>query len=486
MPRNLYSIQEKYFEILKDYFGPFYNYMKKKNIRFDEAFRRIYNNITYAECQTLLESISEDLDDLWKNNSDFILTEVKKIYGIKTYYFWGSTIASRFVNPEENKAIINKQGLYTDTILIDDPLMRTSKMARNYDILYRTFQAFSQSAGLLKAENLILADVDTPIALIIPTSVIPPPDIIKQSYQAITEKLLKLLSDIFNKEFDDEEDIKKFLSDNINSLDDVDILLSKTNAKYSTVVNQIKEVWKLKLWGSKYVTDPSLPEIVADAVYQSFGGFINMGPALASGATKWDSYLLFDSKSFYDGIAQSLEYDGKYINQCTPPEKHLDTTISHIISQSDFKWLGNIPDDLLITMRNNGELMDYRNLFKDCLYPQREINEENFERVSKEINYNLKQLFIKHEKEIESIKEKYSKKLPNQLASLSLTAYLAIFSAIYPPLEVIAPLVGGGNLLSIYNEYKKKCNKIEELSKKPVGILFDAHSKNCTSYDNNV
>ena len=68
-----------------------------------------------------------------------------------------------------------------------------------------------------------------------------------------------------------------------------------------------------------------------------------------------------------------------------------------------------------------------------------------------------------------------AKKYKLKTASLIVSGGLAITASVYPPIAWAASILGGTSISSIIKDYQEKRDKIAELQRKPVAMLFDAH-----------
>ena len=78
--------QERYFEILEDYFGIWYKRMKEKNKSFKEIANEVLKVYSKSMANTEAYSFTEELIRLWEGNLSQLRNEVKELPCLKAYY----------------------------------------------------------------------------------------------------------------------------------------------------------------------------------------------------------------------------------------------------------------------------------------------------------------------------------------------------------------------------------------------------------------
>ena len=131
---------------------------------------------------------------------------------------------------------------------------------------------------------------------------------------------------------------------------------------------------------------------------------------------------------------------------------------------------------MLIKIRKDGELNEFRSILSGALNKYNYSKIEDLDSVVKDIQYELNEVFKNHEKEIKEIVNKYKiGKL--DAAKLIASGTIGVTGFAFPPIALIGSLLGGATVADIVNKYFKKKTKIEELERKPIGILYEAHKK---------
>lgn len=157
-----------------------------------------------------------------------------------------------------------------------------------------------------------------------------------------------------------------------------------------------------------------------------------------------------------------------------PSKHHL---VMNTLRLDDFKWLGNVPTDGIIRMRQEGELQDLRNLLGKNIQDLQNVSDEDFVQIGQEIKYNLNQALKKHAMKVKGLNEKYRRRYNFGIASSVVTGTLAFATALYPPVALatgIASAIGGGTIIGTIEKLMELREEMKELQKKPVAMLFEA------------
>jgi hypothetical protein len=112
-------LTERYFRILRDYFGKDYENFKKEKFR-EEAHLKLRKK--YADKiiqQSLIQTLSEDLEKL---NWQELEATIKRERGIKAQYI-GSEYGYKEPSAWSTSNFIRKTALYADTIVLEEQVL---------------------------------------------------------------------------------------------------------------------------------------------------------------------------------------------------------------------------------------------------------------------------------------------------------------------------------------------------------------------------
>jgi hypothetical protein len=154
--------QSEYFEILEKFFGKPFAEMKKHNITPPQIAEHL------ASQPKIVESFAADVEEFiagikefWEYHGPVIEVHLQELQALKSVF--GGDI---FPSYAEN--IASSAGLYLDTIILPDPLLRIAGLVgrMKHDQLLSLTVKHALSA--LQYKDLVLTDLDPPIVVIAP------------------------------------------------------------------------------------------------------------------------------------------------------------------------------------------------------------------------------------------------------------------------------------------------------------------------------
>jgi gas vesicle protein len=404
---KLLDIQKGYFNIVKKYFGHFYDEAKRNNVSAYDIANSVMRNPRLAKItnEYIDETFGQEINLYWNNNFRDLINEVKKLKGLRLYF-------SGDISPADS-SIINRLGLYADTIIIPDPTLRSigSYMTKAAETNYRNFLLIKTAIKILDYEKIVLANTPQPIALIFPSEIIirdegisekTTPEAILKTVEFLNENLHEQMSDYnswidYFSKISNYEKLEKAIKNKTAFLFD------------SNVGNDLKEqVESLSSYSQKYFKDE---------VTETFKQGFSIIPHSIMGRMGQSLWHITKSEILNSYPVQDAYVSWHYLKWQMQNQKINDKKgfIPSYLLGDNFKILGNTPLDILVKLREGGELQDLR----DCI--NKEINNElssNQEETIKQIQYNLFNEFKRHQKQVEELDKKYRKALKSDIPSM--------------------------------------------------------------------
>ena len=413
---KLLDIQQKYYDLIHDYLDDYYNYMLKNNYTFLETFDKVTKDIFPFDPYIILTSFNEDITSLWDNNYSSIINEVKKFKGIRTHNFYVPDIDD-IENFGKNKPydVINRVGLYSDTIMLDDPMWRATTNIRDYELIYRFYKFLLYGFKIIEMEKIIFADIEQPITMVIPSK-LGDEKSLKTLEEIILKQRLEYVSSLFNKQFTSDNDFQDFLSEKVKSIEDFIKLTKVKYTQHKDFIEDVRNIYDYKTTGfhikGDYTSEgfplKELKECITPDIFDGYSkGFISYCNQMFFKSQIVDAYPLFTKKSVWESSSQFLtdKYLGDNDEQAIKNQSYYCGL--NILTQDCFKWLGNIPTDVLIKLRQDGELSNFRLIINENLNKYREAKLDNLDIIAKDVNYELSNLFKQHERTIKEIHKKF-------------------------------------------------------------------------------
>ncbi len=476
MPQKLKKIQEKYFDILEDYFGQYYNYTLKKDLNLLEFYK--FNKRVPIFGEGILfdfYQLGNELEKLWKNNSNAIKNEICNMGGLKTYYYphYFSLIEETI---GKKKPSILDLALYSDSIFIEDPIFRrvTDIDLFRHELSYRYNQILGYSFQLFKLKDVIFADLDQPIIGIVPTQ-------IKYLFGGENHNAIVDLEAVnfFNRnlkiEFNSFDDVLNYLENyKIENYEDYEKIFKKSGPNARKLVKNV----------SLYLKHIQNQHDIIPPKYMIFDFLLNIGVTnafdkiLYTNAKHLDSIPIYNTKELWIKSIESMKNDQILLNNKIKNKIPKESLLINILNNKNFNFLNNVTPDLLIKLRKEGELQNIRNFMFENLNKIQGLENENISEIIKDFKYNLQEAMKRHSAEIRNIKKRYIRNIKVKTSQAFLSGTLSIMAFYYPPIILLGSILGATTFKEIIDILNEKNIKIEDLSKKPIGILYNISEKN--------
>lgn len=460
---------ERYFSILEDYFGVVLERISKKRYspeEYPQAIAEVYD-------RTLVRPTLDSLyDELMRLDWDSQINATQKVGGLKVSYIGVISAES----PAEIPEFLKKACLYSDTVILNDHISSWMyDWRKNAPDDLPIFEAVARYAiCYLTIKDLFVCDLKPPICTLTPpfTWFLEKSSFENLFTERFEETLLSFASDVFGQIFRSSKELDEFLSkirdfnDFVSRSQKPEMLIDVYGTPYSaSIVEDIKHYTRFY-----YQTELSKPELFKELLNFPATALL---PLMTNGKLTFD--FATDRKGYWDHLMWLMRKDNEAVfEQLRKRGLSKDALILNALQREDLKWLGNVPLNKVIEFRERGELQDLRDLLGKNVHDIENATDEDFNEVGRQVKYNLEEAFKKHDAEAKSLNEKYKRKYDIDVASLIVSGSLGVVSALYPPLALATGIIGGGSIIATVKDFIEKREKLRELQKKPVAILFDA------------
>ena len=137
--------------------------MKKHDVTPHDVARHISSNISAVkELIAYLPNFLGVLKEFWENLGDVARIHVEDMHGMLKGVFGGDLF------PSHNENIASKCGIYTDTIILPDPFMRSLDLFERWEPNKKAYYLIKHALNLLQYKELACADMTPPIVVVIP------------------------------------------------------------------------------------------------------------------------------------------------------------------------------------------------------------------------------------------------------------------------------------------------------------------------------
>jgi hypothetical protein len=458
-------LHEKYFQILDDYFGIHYEEMKRKQQTAEEATNAILRMYNPELADSVLETLGEELAHLDWSGAE---SSVSGQGGVKAYVEGAvDTLASR--KP------IQRLSLYADTVVISRPLQVLKTRQQEWRPTVLLGPIVFDALNLLQLKDLFLADVTPPIAVLVRPLAYATPESSKICDDMMKQDTLTMCSEIFNREFSSVEELRAFVlkHESLGKLcksaknpglftreeDFSRFLIDEVRNHMNTLYRGIPDRF----------TGPEDPRLLVEGITAISGplgiansqllscGCLGAQPT-ADDYERW-RFLIWKFRHDSETVADRLKKTTK------------DSLVMNALQLDGFSWLGNVPIEGIIRMREEGELQNIRDTLSRGIERIEEVSDEDFAAVTRQVGYNLDQEFKRHKAQLKMMDERIRRSYKFNLASLTVGGSIAVMSAMYPPLAILASFLGSASVYDLLKERSKR----NELKRKPVALLFAAY-----------
>jgi hypothetical protein len=473
---SLSEIQNMYFKFIEDSFGHFYEMMLKKDLTPHDAGRALTQN------QKSIEGITENLDEFlgvidqfWEGLGEIAHIHIEDMHGNIKGIFGGDLF------PSHDENIASKCGLYTDTIVLPDPFLRSKHIFAHYPQESRAYYFIKHALNILQYKDLACADVEIPIIAILPDQAALQ-EKEREFFQSLgKDDSLIHAGKLFGRKFESFDELIEFAQEldsierAVAEIGDESRVLFDTEweGDVSAQLNQALENEHYK----RFVNSPGM--LLALQVK----GRMSVSNELLIKSRRLNGTPIIDAPTSWQYLAWKMEYDSERTESETGEhDLHIVRGLQDL-AVNEMEWLGNIPPDALIDIRKQGAMEDIRDMLSNGINDIVNSNPANFHRSRDQIFDNINHAFSQHRKNIEELKAKKWKFAEKDMGSWMVTGSLGVAAAVTGMpvwgLAAIAAdqLLDAPKLKDIPQSIRDLADESKKVKKSPVGMLFSVSKK---------
>ena len=396
---SLSEIQNTYFKFIEINFGHFYEAMVKKNLTPHDVGKSLTQR--QESIRMLTENLDEFLNDIeqyWVGYGEIAHIHIEDMRGNLKGIFGGDLF------PANDENIASKCGIYTDSIILPDPFLRTKHVFANYPEKERVYYLIKHALSILKYKDLACADVDIPIISILP------------DFAALQEEEAEFFSllgkedslvhagKLFGRTFSSFEELIDFaktldtIERAVAEIDDESRVLFDTRwmGDVASQLNQALESEHFK----PFINSPGI--LLAT---QSLGR-MNQSNELLVKSRRLNGTPIIEAPTSWQYLVWKMEYDAERVeHQIGNKDLHIVRGLQDL-SNNEMEWLGNVPSDALIDIRKHGAMEEIREMLGKGINDIVNSNPTNFHRSRDQIFDNIHTAFGQHKKNIDELRAK--------------------------------------------------------------------------------
>lgn len=473
---SLQQIQEEYFNRFEVNFNHFYMIMVEKKVSPSQVANFIaYGKQSIDHLDEVINPILKDLEEFWELVAESGYLHLEDDYDSIKAVFGGDLFPSN----EEN--IASKCGIYTDTIILPCPFIRSRQMFNVWNKQQRVFFLIKHALNILQYKELALTELDKPIVAILPDK--------EMMDEFAYEKISKLgekdalyhAQKVFDREFESMEELIEFGK----SLDTIEKVTNEIKDQKRVLFDtEFKDSLELQIKNQMMGESAKALRTDNPGIMVSMMGFGRMSVCneLLIKSTKVGGIPLIDAPTSWEYFKWKLEYD----SERTYPDR--DFNKMHIVKglngldNTKLQWLGKIPPSGLIELRKNGAINEIREILSKGIDELVLANEFDFTNTSHKVFNNLNFAFNQHQ---ENIRKLINKKW--EIAGKDFGSWLVMGSVEIASACLGTPLYGLStvalnqiidapkikDLPKTVGKIKQTDKERQNLKKSPIGLMFN-------------
>lgn len=469
---SLAKIQEEYFAFLFREFGWLYEQMKKAEVTPSAAAEITSRHDDMM--QGLMEALPDMVDavrEFWSavgETAGYHLQDSRQLKAV----FAGDIFPAHWENA------VSTAGLYVDTIILPCPITRLGTLLKAAPSKELVKLVIKHVLTAMTYRDIALADVDPPIAMIVPNSDDADEEDRKSLILRATPAICAHAKYLFDRTFESVEELQEFCI-HLKTVD--------------SVMKELKRPDRLIFdteWGKDPVEQlsrslrenshfPGMNEANAGLhVFASNIGRMPQAFGAQQAANHFGGSPYINAETSWLHFTWLLEYQGA--------PSHDDLNIRHsmhvvraLVSEADnnLQWLGNVPPETVLEIRKRGLANELRELLGQGVSNLININRDNYFRTADQVVENLDAAFRKHQQELTEARQKKLKLYGIDVGACAATGAVAVAAALTGNVTLgaisgVLGVAGLPNLRDIKTKFQQISAEDKARRESPTGLLF--------------
>lgn len=471
------EIFKPYFDRLSGLVGQLANDAIRNNVRADDIAREYLSKPNRQEHfrQQVRPAIYKVIENFWYTNTKIVNSELARLPGLRARL--GGDLGPQF-----SDNLFQRTGLYFDTILIPDPLLRVSMLAKMSD-KNDDYYLLKYCITHLLLKDIYLADVNPPIAVLVADKDLAGPGLqINELMNLAKIDSIILTNELYGQKFNDFNEVQVFFSRFQNLREAAqevhcpELLILDENA----TVDPVSQVETCFEKSNKDWDLDKLPVEFQGAGFLLFSliGRMNLANEALHSAYAQNAHPIIAAPVSFHWLAWKIRANQRLVTQSIGIETKLELALTNALLSKNLKWFSNVPIEALIELRRKGRLSELRSIIRQETgnFEGKEI--ENLEVIISQIDQNLYTALERHQEQLSELDKKFRLELaisgPSFLVSITAALQPAFASFLPEWTKALGGVIGMTNLKAIIEATAKYFKERKALKKSPVGILWHA------------
>lgn len=472
---------ERYFEILEAFAGPAAQVVRRGNAAPGDVARDFVADAAAraAFASEVVPRIREEILSFWRANGSAVQEMRGRLPGARALF--GGDIGPQLVD-----GLFNRAGLYFDTIIVHDPLIRLLQTPFRAEELPYYLLKYGINQLLLK--EVYLADIWPPIALLVPDRNLHEDSRENdQLVRVVGIDSLLFLNRLFEKQFGSLAEAEAFFrrfSDAYEVFREAKRadLLVFTGDAVAEPGQQLEALLRdaRRLTPLEYLpTDPKQRDL--EILWRAIDGRMRQANDLMLAADAITASPLITAPVSFRWLSTKLELNREFAASALGAEGHLDLPKTNALLSEPLDWLANVPLDTLVDLRRRGQLSDIRKQFTEALDGFSGSPVNRLDAVARDIDHGLAVAIAAHQERVKaldaSLRTELKIAVPTLIGAVAATLQPGVAALIPDVLKGLAGLVGAANLKDIIKAIAVHYRERKTLGRTPMGILWSARAK---------
>ncbi len=353
-------------------------------------------------------------------------------------------IFSSSLFPETRTNIVSSCGLYVDTVCLPDPLLKISAIAKLWTPQERVREVLRFGLKLLQYRDAVLADVDPPIALILP-------DLSEtdESYRELISSMskndiVKHSSVLLGRDFASVEELREYTK-YLKTAQDV----IRTLARPERLLFDAENASPLEEQIEEFMADEGRTlrlQAAGDVLYTQVLGRMQQANDAVHRSRRARGVPVIDAETSWTYFNWKLEYDASGSEFSGQSPLHVVRGLQRV-ARDRMRWIGQVPLEALLEMRRMGALDEIRSMLAAGVQDIAACEPSNFCATTNRVTCNIQQAFAEHEARIDELRKKKWKFAGHDIGSWVVVGTLEIAAALVAS-SSLSPVLGVGGFLA--------------------------------------
>jgi hypothetical protein len=468
---SLVDIQARYFGWVDSNFGSLFKTMIERRLGPVALANGVASNQeARSSIMRGLPDFIEATRDFWSNTADIAYAHVedgnqlKGVFGGDLFPASGTNIASRC-------------GIYVDTIVVPDPFLRIAGILSQWQPEKQVAYIVKHALNVLKYRELALAGVDPPILVVLPDR-----HFFDEEEQTILHRVAEPdvvdhFNTLFGSSFGQLDELRQFA----DGLPDVDAVLrhlvQPERLLFDTAWTGSPSDQLTRAFRERAQFEGITPTAGTFVMMQALGRMHQANDLLLKSQVLRGTPLI-DAPTSWQYLQWKLGYDTARLSKERSIELHVTQALLSASGTGELAWLGNVPPEALIQLRQENALPELRSLLADGVQKLTAMNPEDFRGTGDLVLANMRLAFAEHQQKVEALaRRKWRFGLSDIGSWLVIGGVEVVAAATGSPtygLVAIAAdqLLDVPKLKELPGKFRKLVADGEALKRSPVGLLF--------------